>query len=222
MAALHRSLFLALLALGACSLPGRSSSGGLALFGTSSEEGSEVALEGASAPPPPSGRALTRGAPAAEPHPEDRLLRLPRDLELTAAETVNAERLGRVQVEEDKRVIVLTPLPCRIAEQEATPTDATDREGCRVANQLSFGARSQQVWTLPPGRYTVRVVNQEVDWPVGLWLRSTKGESLAAAGGGARGETIEVEVQLTPGTYLVSLPLLPTPDYRWQVERAPR
>jgi hypothetical protein len=224
MAALRLSLLPLLLALCACSLPGRSASAIGRLFGASEAEGSDdVAFDSnASAEPPPFGRALTRQTPAPASNPEDRLLRLPADMRLAAAETVNAERLGRVQVEGDRRVIVLTPLPCRIAEQEAAPQEATDREGCRSLNMNTFAARSQQVWSLAPGRYTVRVVNRQVGWPVGLWIRSERGESLAAAGGGSAGETIEIEVDLAPGNYLVSLPLLPTPDYLWEVKQGAR
>lgn len=222
MAALRRSLLGLVLGLSGCSLPGRSAPDGGSWSTVPAAEGSEAAPALLPLELPPSGRALTRVGPAAEPHAEDQLLRLPGAMQLAEAETVNAERLGRVQLEGDRRVILLTPLPCRIAEQEASPSEPNDRESCRVTNQTTFAARAQQVWTLPPGRYTVRVVNREVDWPVGLWLRSTKGESLAAAGGGAAGETIEVEVNLVPGSYLVSLPLLPTPDYLWRVERPAR
>jgi hypothetical protein len=226
MAALRLSLLALLLALCACSLPGRSASAIGGLFGASAAEGSDDASSdsdaSASAELPPSGRALTRLAPAPDPHPEDLLLRLPSAMRLAAAETVNAERLGRVEVEGERRVIVLTPLPCRIAEQEAAPQEADDREGCRSLNMATFAARSQQVWTLAPGHYTVRVVNRQVGWPVGLWIRSDRGESLAAAGGGAAGETIEFEVDLAPGNYLVSLPLLPTPDYLWEVKKGAR
>ena len=226
MAALRLSLVALLLALCACSLPGRSASAIGGLFSASAAEGSGDASSdsgaSASAELPPAGRSLTRRDPAPDPHPEDPLLRLPAEMRLAAAETVNAERLGRVEKEGDRRVIVLTPLPCRIAEQEAAPQEAADREGCRSLNMATFTARSQQVWTLAPGRYTVRVVNRQVGWPVGLWVRSDKGESLAAEGGGAAGETIEVEVDLVPGSYLVSLPLLPTPDYLWEVKRGAR
>ena len=226
MAALRLSLLALLLALCACSLPGRSASAIGSLFGASAAEGSgdeEVASTGGDpSEPTPAGRALTRLAPAPDPNPEDLLLRLPADMLLAAAETVNAERLGRVQVEGDRRVIVLTPLPCRIAEQEAAPQEAADREGCRSLNINTFAARSQQVWSLASGRYTVRVINRQVGWPVGLWIRSDKGESLVAEGGGAAGETIEIEVDLAPGNYLVSLPLLPTPDYLWEVKRGAR
>jgi len=226
MAALRLSLLALLLALCACSLPSRSASAIGSLFGGSGPEGSadeDIASTGGDpAEPTPAGRALTRLAPAPDPNPEDLLLRLPADMRLAASETVNAERLGRVEVEGDRRVILLTPLPCRIGEQEAAPQEAADRESCRSLNMKTFAARSQQVWTLAPGRYTVRVVNRQVGWPVGLWIRSDKGESLAAAGGGAAGETIEVDVDLAPGNYLVSLPLLPTPDYLWEVKRGAR
>lgn len=226
MAALRLSLLPLLLALCACSLPGRSASAIGGLFGASGPEGSadeELASTGGDpAEPPPSGRALTRQTPAPATNPEDLLLRLPSAMRLAAAETVNAERLGRVQVEGDRRVIVLTPLPCRIAEQEAAPQEAADRESCRSLNMKTFAARSQQVWSLAPGRYTVRVANRQVGWPVGLWIRSEEGESLAAAGGGSAGETIEIEVDLAAGNYLVSLPLLPTPDYLWEVKKGAR
>lgn len=226
MAALRLSLLALLLALCACSLPGRSASAIGSFFAAADQEGSDEAdaETRGSEPnePPPSGRSLARRGPATDPHPEDLLLRLPAEMRLAAAETVNGERLGRVEKEGDRRVIVLTPLPCRIAEQEAAPQEAADREGCRSLNMATFTARSQQVWTLAPGRYTVRVVNRQVGWPVGLWIRSDKGESLAAEGGGAAGETIEVEIDLVPGSYLVSLPLLPTPDYLWEVKRGAR
>ena len=226
MAALRLSLLPLLLALCACSLPGRSASAIGNFFAGADQEGSDEARseDSGSEPnePPLSGRSLTRLAPAPDPHPEDLLLRLPADMRLAAAETINAERLGLVQTEGDRRVIVLTPLPCRIAEQEVAPQEAADREGCRSLNMATFAARSQQVWTLAPGRYTVRVVNRQVGWPVGLWIRADKGESLAAEGGGAAGETIEIEVDLVPGSYLVSLPLLPTPDYLWEVKRGAR
>ncbi len=226
MVALRLSLLPLLLALCACSLPGRSASAIGSLFGAAGPEGSADEADASTASEPaaslPFGRALTRQTPAPASNPEDRLLRLPADMRLAAAETVNAERLGRVQVEGDRRVIVLTPLPCRIAEQEAAPQEAADREGCRSLNMNTFAARSQQVWSLAPGRYTVRVVNRQVGWPVGLWIRSEKGESLAAAGGGSAGETIEIEVDLAPGNYLVSLPLLPSPDYLWEVKRGAR
>lgn len=226
MAALRLSLLALLLALCACSLPGRPASAIGSFFAAADQEGSDesAAETRGSEPngPPPSGRALARRGPAPDTHPEDLLLRLPAEMRLAAAETVNAERLGRVQTEGDRRLIVLTPLPCRIAEQEAAPQEAADREGCRSLNMATFTARSQQVWTLAPGRYTVRVVNRQVGWPVGLWIRSERGESLAAEGGGAAGETIEVEIDLVPGSYLVSLPLLPTPDYLWEVKRGAR
>lgn len=226
MAALRLSLLALLLALCACSLPGRPASAIGSFFAAGGQEGSEEADSETrgSEPngPPPSGRSLARRGAAPDPHPEDLLLRLPADMRLAAAETVNAERLGRVEKEGDRRVIVLTPLPCRIAEQEAAPQAAADRESCRSLNMATFTVRSQQVWTLAPGHYTVRVVNRQVGWPVGLWIRSDKGDSLAAEGGGAAGETIEVEIDLVPGSYLVSLPLLPTPDYLWEVKRGAR
>ena len=219
MAASRRSVWFLLL-LSGCALTGQQRTNAPLTAAAWVAEGSAAPSD---LPVPPSGRALARREPpASAEHPEDARLRLPGEMRLAPAETVQAERLGRVHDEGDRKVIVLTPMPCRILEQEASPGSAADREGCRLANQRDFAARSQQVWTMRPGRYTVRVANSAVDWPVGLWIRSTSGLSVAAAGGGAKGEVIEVDVELGVGDYLVSLPLLPTPDYLWQVRSPDR
>lgn len=222
MAALRPSLALLLL-LGGCGFAGQTRPADPLPAPTETGDGSGGTEAGAPLQVPPSGRALARReSPTVEAHPEDAFPRLPDDMRLAVAETVNAERLGRVQEEEGRRVILLTPMPCRIAEQEAAPSEAADREQCRRDNLRNFARRSQQAWTLLPGRYTVRVVNREVDRPVGLWIRAASGLSVGAAGGAAKGETLEVEVELAVGDYLVSMPLLPTPDYLWQVRASDR
>ena len=73
------------------------------------------------------------------------------------------------------------------------------------------------------GDYTFRVVNKNVHYELGFWLRSKghdwrnplhKVTKTSVSGGGlTQGTTKDYEVTLKPGEYVYSCPLNTTPDY---------
>jgi len=122
------------------------------------------------------------------------------------------------------QVIELTQVPCQFLESE-NGTDhgfrsmqATD---CEAINARSGADRlaKAQVLRLKPGAYLFRVRNRDVPYELGFWLR---GDGLVArarlpsvSGGGlTTGKTQDYAVELSPGEYVYSCPLNPTPDYK--------
>ncbi|RDE18231.1 hypothetical protein DV711_18770 [Motiliproteus coralliicola] len=120
-------------------------------------------------------------------------------------------------------VIELTQVPCQFLESE--PTDhgfsANSADDCKDHNKRTGDSRAQQSQPLElkAGKYTFRVTNKNVPYPLGFWLR---GEGVigratlpSVSGGGlATGTTLDYEITLEPGEYLYSCPLNPTPDYK--------
>lgn len=105
--------------------------------------------------------------------------------------------------------------PCRFAHAEpGFTTDAPDGH-CRDVNQTTMDERAQRALVLSPGTWVVTVTNDAFDRELGLWLRSTEAPEvpIISAGGIARGESRQFTVALTPGEYIYSCPLSPTPDY---------
>ncbi|MDX5359945.1 MAG: hypothetical protein LPL00_01315, partial [Alphaproteobacteria bacterium] len=79
------------------------------------------------------------------------------------------------------------------------------------------------VMTLKPGTYVFRVTNRDVPYGLGFWIRGDgvigRATLPSASGGGlSKGVTKDYEITLTPGDYVYSCPLNPTPDYRIRVE----
>lgn len=70
---------------------------------------------------------------------------------------------------------------------------------------------------LQPGKYIFRVTNSSVPYPLGFYLRGVglKKVSLPKVSGGGltQGVTQDYAITLTPGNYVFSCPLNPTPDY---------
>lgn len=122
------------------------------------------------------------------------------------------------------QVIELTQVPCQFLESE-NGTDHGFRSGqatdCEAINARSGADRlaKAQVLRLKPGAYVFRVSNRDVPYEVGFWLR---GDGLLArarlpsvSGGGlTTGKTQDYAVELSPGEYVYSCPLNPTPDYK--------
>jgi hypothetical protein len=123
-------------------------------------------------------------------------------------------------------VITLTQTGCQFLETEAkdyafTPKSAAD---CKTINQGSLSQRQAQFkpLKLKPGKYIFRVTNRNVPYALGFYLR---GQGLSQAtlpkvsgGGLTTGVSQDYAIALKAGTYDVSCPLNPTPDYPLIVE----
>ena len=125
-------------------------------------------------------------------------------------------------------VINLTQVGCQFVESENgvnhgySPKSKAD---CVAINGKSGDKRLKQAKTLElkAGDYTFRVVNKNVHYELGFWLRSKgydwrnplhKVTKTSVSGGGlTQGKTKDYEVTLKPGEYVYSCPLNTTPDY---------
>ena len=121
-------------------------------------------------------------------------------------------------------VIELTQTPCQFLEPEGGADHgyrSAKKADCEAINEASGAARLAvaEPMTLKPGKYIFRVTNKNVPYGLGFWLR---GDGIVAratlpsvSGGGlTTGATKDYDVELTPGEYVFSCPLNPTPDYR--------
>ncbi|ROR32741.1 hypothetical protein [Inmirania thermothiophila] len=121
----------------------------------------------------------------------------------------------------EPRVIVLTQTGCQFLEPEGTDHGFVTRsaDDCRAINARTGAERVAKAkpLVLKPGRYVFRVVNRDVPYELGFWLRGRGIGRLtlpSVSGGGiAPGTSRDYEVDLRPGEYLYSCPLNPTPDY---------
>jgi hypothetical protein len=133
----------------------------------------------------------------------------------------------------EARVVTLTQTPCQFLESEGgVDRGFTSRKAddCIATNARTGEWRLAEAapLVLPPGRYVFRVTNKNVPYELGFWLREADyvlGNPLhrlaktSISGGGLKtGETKDYEIELTPGEYLYSCPLNPTPNYRLIVE----
>lgn len=122
------------------------------------------------------------------------------------------------------QVIELTQVACQFVESENgiehgfRSAKAADCERIN-ADTGSERLAAAKVIRLKPGSYIFRVRNKDVPYELGFWLR---GDGLVArarlpsvSGGGLfAGKTQDYAIELTPGEYVYSCPLNPTPDYR--------
>jgi len=126
------------------------------------------------------------------------------------------------------QVVKLTQVPCQFLESEGGVNRGyTSRsiKDCEVINEKSGQQRVAQAkpLVLKPGKYVFRVVNKNVPYDLGFWLR---GASLGSritlpsvSGGGITpGSMHDYEIDLKPGEYVYSCPLNNTPDYKLVVK----
>lgn len=130
-------------------------------------------------------------------------------------------------------VIKMTQVGCQFIESENgvnhgfMPSRKADCE--RINKQTSAKRlREARVIKLKPGKYTFRVVNKNVPYKLGFWLRSEgynrlnplhKLTKVSVSGGGLTlGKSHDYAVDLKPGEYVYSCPLNTTPDYKLIVE----
>ncbi|MEH6649714.1 MAG: hypothetical protein V7707_06760 [Motiliproteus sp.] len=128
----------------------------------------------------------------------------------------------------DQSVIELTQTPCQFLESESgvdhqfTSANADD---CKTINSESADERLAKIEpiVIKPGRYTFRVTNKNVSYPLGFWLRGKgvigRATLPSVSGGGlTTGTTKDYQITLKPGEYYYSCPLNPTLDYTLIVE----
>ncbi len=126
------------------------------------------------------------------------------------------------------KVIMLTQVGCQFIESEDgvdlgfMPKRAKD---CETINSRTGKERlsKAKVLSLKPGKYIFRVLNKNVSYELGFWLRNSdydwrnplhKLTKTNISGGGLyRGKSRDYEVELKEGEYLYSCPLNPTPNY---------
>lgn len=126
------------------------------------------------------------------------------------------------------RVIELTQTGCQFLESEHNIDHGykTRRyEDCEAINKSTGEQRLKDAVTLKlkPGRYVFRVKNKNVPYPLGFWLRGdgliNRARLPSVSGGGlSTGKTQDYAINLTPGEYVYSCPLNPTPNYKLVVK----
>lgn len=131
------------------------------------------------------------------------------------------------------KVIELTQVGCQFIESE----NGTDhgympkkKADCVAINGKTGDKRlgAAKVLELNSGTYTFRVVNKNVPYELGFWLRSKgydwrnpvhKLTKTSVSGGGlVLGTAKDYKVTLKPGEYVYSCPLNTTPDYKLVVK----
>lgn len=125
-------------------------------------------------------------------------------------------------------VVTLTQTGCQFLEPEQNYDHGFKTRqsiDCVRINAETGAARLAQVrpLTLKPGRYIFRVANRDVPYQLGFFLRAANPLDRLrlpkiVGGGLGPGATRDYAVDLTPGRYVYSCPLNPTPDYPLIVE----
>jgi hypothetical protein len=143
-------------------------------------------------------------------------------LALTACSTSNQPSTTSSQpASTPAKIINLTQVGCQFLEVESQnyqyqPKSAAD---CKKINSETLVQRKSgfKSLDLKPGKYIFRLTNSNVPYELGFYLRGEglKKVSLPKISGGGltQGITKDYEVNLTPGNYVFSCPLNPTPDY---------
>ena len=138
---------------------------------------------------------------------------------LTAALASGAQRASAGEA----TVIDLTQIPCQFVESENGIDHGfttTRKADCDAINTRTGAERlaKAKVLELKPGKYVFRVINENVPYDLGFWLRGKGLGRLtlpSVSGGGlSTGVTKDYAIDLKEGEYLYSCPLNPTPDYR--------
>ncbi len=139
--------------------------------------------------------------------------------ELGMAKSVSAEN-------KETDIIELTQTGCQFLEPEGKDHQfqTTGGNDCKKINEKSGIERLKSVkpMKLKPGKYTFRITNKNVPYPLGFWLRGVGLQQItlpSVSGGGlTTGSTKSYQIILKPGKYVYSCPLNPTPNYPIIVE----
>lgn len=132
-----------------------------------------------------------------------------------------------IAIGQEAQVIELTQVNCQFVESENGTNhgfNSKQKSDCEAVNDASGAERlaAAKPLELKPGKYIFRVTNQNVEYPLGFYLR---GESLIGkarlpkvSGGGLElGVTKDYEIELKEGEYVYSCPLNSTLDYKLKV-----
>jgi len=128
---------------------------------------------------------------------------------------------------EDAQIIELTQVNCQFVESENGTNhgfESTEKADCEAIHEQSGEERLAAAKTieLKPGKYIFRVTNQNVEYPLGFYVRGAslldKARLPKVSGGGLElGVTKDYEITLEEGEYVYSCPLNSTLDYKLNV-----
>ena len=118
--------------------------------------------------------------------------------------------------------ITLTQTACQFIESEYGDQHykAHSYTACESLNHKTEDERlaKAKVLKLKAGEYTFHVINKDVPYVLGFWLRGTGLARLtlpSTSGGGIEtGGYKDYTIKLKAGEYVYSCPLNPTPDYK--------
>ena len=124
------------------------------------------------------------------------------------------------------QTITLTQTACQFIESEHGDQhyQANSYTACESLNHKTEEKRLEKakVLKLKEGEYTFHVINKDVPYVLGFWLRGSGFGRLtlpSVSGGGIeKGGFKDYHIKLTKGEYVYSCPLNPTPDYKLIVE----
>jgi hypothetical protein len=152
------------------------------------------------------------------PYPD--LIRPASDLTLAIHEEQSATEVGAATSLERSTVLRLHIEDCRILEAEPRTASNEDNLDCREFNQHTFDGRRQRALRVPAGRVQIYIYNKGAIEETGFWLRKQgeDPETIASTGGITKDSPQVLDVNLSPGHYLYSSPVNPTPDYLLIVE----
>ena len=118
-------------------------------------------------------------------------------------------------------VINLTQTGCQFLETEAQDYQYQPQQSveCKEINAQTLSERKSKFkpLKLKSGKHIFRITNLDVPYELGFYLRGAGVKKLnlpkASGGGLTEGKTQDYEITLSPGNYVFSCPLNPTPDY---------
>ncbi len=124
------------------------------------------------------------------------------------------------------KTITLTQTACQFIESEHGDQhyQANSYTACESLNHKTEDKRLEKakVLKLKAGEYTFHVINKNVPYVLGFWLRGSGFSRLtlpSVSGGGIEtGGFKDYHIKLSKGEYVYSCPLNPTPDYKLIVE----
>ncbi|MDQ7016342.1 MAG: hypothetical protein Q9N68_08200 [Gammaproteobacteria bacterium] len=123
----------------------------------------------------------------------------------------------------ESTLIELTQVPCQFLESEKGINHGFASQqlaDCVAINEKTQKARlaKANILRLAAGSYTFRVINKNVPYELGFWLRGdgliNRARLPSVSGGGIKTASHrDYEIELKAGKYVYSCPLNNTPDY---------